>query len=122
MNIEAWPALQHASGVGQEGRPLALALNPHSLWCWILASTGLVGAAILLGILSLTSLALFRRTGNQQATLACIGMLIAWCIANTFDSLLLTGQTAAMLGLILCGAFSEPSTRSDLGIRQQPPC
>ncbi|MCH2142197.1 MAG: O-antigen ligase family protein [Phycisphaerales bacterium] len=122
MHLEVWPDLTHFNEIDKHGKPIPRDFHPHSTWCWILASTGLIGGLLLFAMLVLTSIAYAQRLAAQPIMLASIGLLTAWCIANTFDSLLLTGQTAAMLGLILCGAFSEPSTRSDLGIRQQPPC
>jgi hypothetical protein len=79
--------------------------NPHSSFIYQAACTGLIGLALLLGVLGLAVIRLALFMGRDPQTVVPLAMLSAWIVVSAFESTLLAGVGAGLLVLSLIPAM-----------------
>ena len=75
--------------------------HAHSTYFQTLAGTGIIGIALLLGLLALTARQIWRDPPTHWYVDATMGVLIVWMIGAAFDCYNLNGHLLGMLALIM---------------------
>jgi O-antigen ligase len=79
--------------------------NPHSSYIYQAATTGLIGLALLVGLLAVAVTRVVLRMGRDPHMIVPLALLSAWIVVSVFESTLLTGVGVGLLLFFLIPAM-----------------
>ncbi|MDG2095389.1 MAG: O-antigen ligase family protein [Phycisphaerales bacterium] len=80
-------------------------LNPHSMYLQVLASTGIIGLALILVPMILSFIRLVRRIGEPVYCGAGF-VLVSWAVGSIFDSYQMVGTQVGLLMLVYAASLA----------------
>lgn len=91
---------EYSAAVPNRDRHFFTAPHPHSIYFLTLAEQGLVGMALLLGVLVCSLRTAWRTTRVRPVACGLLGAIVAWWVAGGFESINLPVRMVAPLMLV----------------------